>query len=153
MLFYDPGTENTVVRIANTEFTYVGQAGYIERYPLNFQNTGNQINSYVTGCSIHKSFNRGIQLKSTQYATISNNVFFDIPNEAIYLPDGSEKNNVIEDNTIIQITASLLIFNSWNSPPAISVANPLNFIRRNRIAGVVNPFSVELFKMFEISAK
>ena len=138
LLFYDPGTQNTLVRISNAEFVNGGQAGFVERYPINFQNAGDQMDSYVSKCSIHSSYNKGLQVKGTQYLQVLNNTFYDIENEAIILTDGVEINNIIQDNVIVQISSSLFVYNSASTSPAISLSNPLNFIRRNIIAGVAN---------------
>ena len=51
---------------------------------------GRMDGTYVKGCSIHKSFNRAVNIHDTHNVLIQNNVVFDVMGGAIFLEDGVE---------------------------------------------------------------
>ena len=69
------------------------------RYPMHFHLMGESgSRSYLTDCSIHRSYYRAVSLHGTHRATLSQNVAYDITGHAFYLEDGVEERNRIEFN-------------------------------------------------------
>lgn len=69
---------DVVMRIENTEFTYVGQAFRLGRYAIHFHLNGDMSGSYVKKVAIHKSFNRAVNIHGTHNVLVQNNVGYDI---------------------------------------------------------------------------
>lgn len=83
----------------------MGQQRILGRYPIHFLRTGDSSSSYITGNSIHSSLARLIALQDTNFLRISNNVGFNSFGHGIYLQSGSETNNYISSNLVIQTRA------------------------------------------------
>ena len=59
---------------------------------------GRMDGTYVKGCSIHKSFNRAVNIHDTHNVLIQNNVVFDVMGGAIFLEDGVETGGHLKIN-------------------------------------------------------
>lgn len=88
-------------RITYAEFTNVGQPEILGRYPIHFHMNGEVHDSYVIGNSIHHSHARHITIHGVHYLTVAKNVGYRSLGHSIFLEDGIETNNIIEDNLII----------------------------------------------------
>lgn len=88
-------------RISYAEFRNVGQQSIIGRYPIHFHLNGVMQQSYVEGNSIHDSHARIITIHGVHYLRVLNNVGYRCLGHAIFLEDGIETYNVIENNLII----------------------------------------------------
>lgn len=97
------GTQNDHVigKIENIELFNVGQSSKLGRYPIHFHMVGNVADSYIKGCAIHQTFNRGITVHGVQQLTLFNNVVYDTLGHSIFLEDAVETGNVIEKNLVI----------------------------------------------------
>ena len=62
----------------------------IGRYPIHFHMNGDMSASYVKGCSIHKAFNRAINIHNSHNIRLENNVIYDVMGGALFLEDGLE---------------------------------------------------------------
>ena len=60
------------------------------RYPIHFHVNGDMSQSYVRGCSIHRTFNRAINIHNTHNVLLQNNVVYDVKGGAIFLEDSIE---------------------------------------------------------------
>lgn len=62
---------------------------------------GDAYGSVVEGNSIHDSFSRAITIHATHYLHVKNNVGYNCAGHNIFLEDGIETNNIIEENLIL----------------------------------------------------
>jgi hypothetical protein len=89
------GSEDVIGRIEYVEFRYVGQAYQIGRYPIHFHLIGSVFNSYITGNSIHHSYNRAVSLLGIQSLRIVRNVAYSIMGHSFFFEKGAEIKNLI----------------------------------------------------------
>jgi hypothetical protein len=122
-------------RISYLEMDKCGQAFQMGRYPIHFHMAGNVIGSYIEGCSVHDSFNRGTTIHGVHFLTIKNNVYLNHMGHGIFIEDSVETNNIIEGNLIMRTTTSASLLFSDLKPAAIWITMPKNFIRYNHAAG------------------
>lgn len=66
------------------------------RYPLHFHMVGNVNGSYIEGCSIYNSFNRGTTVHGVYYLKVIKNVYFKHLGHGIFIEDSVESQNIIE---------------------------------------------------------
>merc|ERR1711893_347239 len=76
IMVHSPGDETSVGRIEYAEFTDVGQAFQLGRYPIHFHMIGTVHKSYVKNNSIHQTYNRATTLHGVHYLTVSGNVAY-----------------------------------------------------------------------------
>ena len=67
-----------VAHFDHIEVTHAGQAFRLGRYPIHFHMEGNVNKSYVTGCAVHRSFNRAITIHGTEQLRVERNVVYNI---------------------------------------------------------------------------
>ena len=60
------------------------------RYPIHFHMNGDMSQSYVKSSSVHKAFNRAINIHNSHNILLKNNVIYDIMGGALFLEDGIE---------------------------------------------------------------
>ena len=92
-----------VARMENVELTYVGQSFRLGRYPIHFHIIGDGSASYVRKCSVHQTFNRGLNIHNTNNLTVSDNVFFNSKGGTIFLEDGIEMFNSFIGNLVAKV--------------------------------------------------
>ena len=63
---------------------------------------GPLIKSYCIGNAVHHALARIITLHGISYLRVQNNVGYFIHGHAIFIEDGSETNNIVEDNLVIK---------------------------------------------------
>ena len=86
-------------RIANVEFTRMGQMKKLKRYPIHFHMQGdNGDGSYVKNTVLHKNFNRCITVHGTGKLLLEGNAAFDTVGHCYFLEDGSEAGNTLKNN-------------------------------------------------------
>lgn len=127
--------ENRTIRVSYVEFTKVGQAFMLGRYPIHFHIPGDANNSYIEGCSVHRSLQRAITIHGVNNATFRNNVVYDTLGHSIFWEDGSERHNVAEDNVVFVTRVSTSSLNSDTTPANYWLTNPMNYLRRNVAGG------------------
>ena len=123
------------VHIQNVEMKYLGQAFRVGRHPINFHSNGNMTGSFIRNCSIHNSFNRGINIDKSGYLDIRNNVLFNIKGSGVNLESGNEVDNIIKHNLVISAIASYHLQNEDRSPAGFRIANPQNTLENNIASG------------------
>ncbi|XP_078617899.1 fibrocystin-L-like [Branchiostoma floridae x Branchiostoma japonicum] len=122
-------------RLSHIEVTHAGQAYRHGRYAIHFHINGNMNGSYVRGCSIHKSFNRAVNVHNVHELLIERNVFYNIMGGAMFLEDGIETGNVFQYNLGVFVKSSTSLLNDDITPAAYWVTNPNNILRHNHAAG------------------
>ncbi|XP_019623376.1 PREDICTED: fibrocystin-L-like [Branchiostoma belcheri] len=122
-------------RLSHIEVTHAGQAYRHGRYAIHFHINGNMNGSYVRGCSIHKSFNRAVNVHHVHELLVERNVFYNIMGGAMFLEDGIETNNVFQYNLGVFVKSSTSLLNDDITPAAYWVTNPNNIFRHNHAAG------------------
>ena len=125
----------SAAHIEYVEVTYAGQAFRLGRYAIHFHLNGNMSGSYVRGCSIHKSFNRAINVHNSHNVLIEHNVIYDIMGGALFTEDGIETGNVYQYNLVMFVKSSTSLLNDDITPAAYWVTNPNNVYRHNVAAG------------------
>ncbi|KAL4484526.1 hypothetical protein ABPG74_019703 [Tetrahymena malaccensis] len=125
----------TSARIRYAEFRYTGQPIIIGRYPIHFHMVGDVSGSIVEGNAIHDSFARAVTIHATHYLHIKNNVAFNNAGHNIFLEDGIETNNIIEQNLILGTIQVWSMLQSDITPASYWITNPLNYVSNNRAAG------------------
>jgi hypothetical protein len=108
--------EGVIIRISNVEFYNVGQLFTLGGYAINFETIGDSPSSYISESSIHKSFNRAINIGSTNYLTINRTVVYDILGCAFFLESGSEIGNTFEYNLAVYVHESTSLLNEDSTP-------------------------------------
>ncbi|MEM7545226.1 MAG: G8 domain-containing protein [Pseudomonadota bacterium] len=86
------------MHIDGAEFTNMGQAGILGRYPLHWHMLGDAAGQYVTNSSIHHTYNKGMTIHGTQNTWVENNAIFETVGHSYYFEDGSEFGNVLMNN-------------------------------------------------------
>lgn len=134
-------------KISRVEFFRMGQKGRLGRYPMHWHMlAGGGSGNYLRYSSIHKSFNRAVTIHGTHSTQVINNVCYDHFGHGIFLEDGSERNNAIRDNLVIETKRPapgdelLNTDNQFNekqnrSPAAFWITNPDNQFINNIVAG------------------
>ncbi|CAH8644630.1 unnamed protein product [Heterobilharzia americana] len=117
--------------LSYAEFYYLGQAYRLGRYPIHFHLNGMMNGSYVRGCSVHKSFNRAINIHNTHEVLVENNVVYDIMGGAFFLEDGIEYGNVIQYNLLVHVKRTSSLLNDDVVPAAFWITQPNNTVQHN----------------------
>jgi len=113
----------------------MGQAFQMGRYPLHLHLTGLNPTSYIKGCSIRRTFMRGITVHGTHSATIKDNVLYNVMAHGYFIEDGNEHNNVFENNFGVMVHKSFSALVSDQTPAVFWLRNPSNYFRNNHAAG------------------
>ncbi|XP_066271366.1 fibrocystin-L-like [Branchiostoma lanceolatum] len=122
-------------RLSHAEVTHAGQAYRLGRYAIHFHLLGNVTKSYVKGCSIHKSFNRAVNIHNTHHLLVERNVIYNTMGGSFFLEDGLEIHNIIQYNLAVFVKSSTSLLNDDITPAAFWVTSPNNIIRHNHAAG------------------
>ncbi|KAL4508252.1 hypothetical protein ABPG72_003556 [Tetrahymena utriculariae] len=122
-------------QIRFAEFRHTGQPAIIGRYPIHFHMVGDVSGSIVEGNAVHDSFARVLTIHATYYLHVKNNVGFNCAGHNIFLEDGIETNNVIEQNLILGTKQVWSMLQSDITAASYWITNPLNYVFNNRAAG------------------
>ncbi|OAF68248.1 hypothetical protein A3Q56_04012 [Intoshia linei] len=123
------------IHIEYVELFNVGQAFRLGRYPVHFHINGNMEGSYVKGCSIHKTYNRAINIHNSHHILIERNVIYDVMGGAVFLEDSIERENILQYNLLVHVKSSSSLLTDDISPAGLWVTHPYNIVRHNHIAG------------------
>ncbi|XP_052060298.1 fibrocystin-L-like isoform X3 [Mytilus californianus] len=124
-----------VARISHIEVSHAGQAFRLGRYPIHFHILGITTKSYVSGCGIHNTFNRAVNVHGTHGLVVERTVIYNIMGGAFFLEDGVETGNSFQYNLAVKVIASTSLLNDDITPAAYWVTNPNNTIQHNTAAG------------------
>ena len=127
--------ENVRGRISYIEVYNAGQAFQMGRYPIHFHMIGNVIGSYLEGNSVHQTYNRGTTIHGVHYFKITKSVYYDHLGHGIFWEDSIESNCLVEDNLVMRTKISSSLLFSDLMPAGMWITRPINFIRRNHVAG------------------
>lgn len=81
----DASQKDVHARLQNVEVTNAGQAFRLGRYAIHFHLNGDQTGSYVKNCSVHKSYNRAVNIHDTHNVLVEHNVVYDIMGGALFM--------------------------------------------------------------------
>ena len=95
IMLHSPGDESVIGKIENCEFTDVGQAFMLGRYPIHFHMIGTVSKSYIKNNSIHQTYNRGTTLHGVHYLEVSGNVYHKTMGHCMFIEDAIETKNLI----------------------------------------------------------
>ena len=122
-------------RYSYMEVFRAGQKFQLGRYPIHFHMIGHVVDNYVIGCAVHQTFNRGTIIHGVHYLTLKDNVYYRTMGHTIFLEDGIETNNVIENNLVVHVSVSTSMLLSDLMPSGLWQARPTNYIRENHFVG------------------
>ena len=91
--------------------------------------------SFVRGIAVHHSFARVLTIHGTHYLLVEKNVGYHVEGHNIFVEDGIETYNVIQDNLMMSSIVSLTLLQSDVTVASYWITNPLNVVRRNHAAG------------------
>uniref|UniRef100_H2Y4C5 G8 domain-containing protein n=1 Tax=Ciona savignyi TaxID=51511 RepID=H2Y4C5_CIOSA len=130
-----PSSNTARARIEFVEFSHVGQAFRLGRYPIHFHLMGDASrDNYVRGCAIHKSFNRAVTIHGTNNLLVEHNVIYNIKGGAVFIEDGVEYGN-LQYNLVLFCKQSTSLQNDDITPAAFWATNPNNTLQHNAAAG------------------
>merc|ERR1712106_837006 len=122
-------------RIEYVEFTNVGQAFRVGRYPIHFHLPGNMSTSYIRGNALHHSNNRACTLHDVSNLVVEHNVAYNVKGLSFFLEDGVEEYNTLQYNLAVFTRMSNSLLNPDINPASFSIVNPNNKFRHNSCAG------------------
>lgn len=137
-IMINPAEKNkdlAVARISHIEVSHAGQAFRLGRYPIHFHLLGITTKSYVSGCGIHDTFNRAVNVHGTHGLVVERTVIYNIMGGAFFLEDGVETGNTFQYNLAVKVIASTSLLNDDITPAAYWVTNPNNTVQHNTAAG------------------
>jgi len=123
-----------VLQISGVEFTRMGQQGVLGRYPVHFHVAMDVsgVNASVTGCSIHNNYQRCLSVHETSGVLVQNNVAYLTYGHCYFLEDGSEQNNIFDNNLGIYTKPMFPpLIPSDNQPSVFWISNPQNTFTNN----------------------
>jgi len=136
-MVHSPGDETSIGRISYTEFTDVGQAFQLGRYPIHFHMIGTVHKSFVKGNAVHQTYNRGTTIHGVHYLRIEENVYYNTMGHTIFIEDAAETKNYIRRNLVIRVHASHSLLNTDSTPACFWITHPDNIFIGNHCAGSV----------------
>ena len=122
-------------RISYAEFTEVGQAFRVGRYPIHFHINGNVTGNYVRGNAIHRSYNRACTIHAVSNLVVEHNIAFNIKGLSFFIEDGVEIDNIVQYNLAVYTRQSSSLLNPDIQPGSFWIVNGNNYIRHNAVAG------------------
>ncbi|XP_060067589.1 fibrocystin-L-like [Ylistrum balloti] len=131
----EPDNDMVIVRINNTEITQAGQTFGNGRHPIHFHMNGDVSKSYVHSSAIHGTFNRALNIRTTNNLLVGNNVFYNVTGCGIFLEDGTEMGNQMQNNLAFLVKPSPSLHSEDLTPAAFFITNPDNIIQDNVAAG------------------
>ena len=120
------------------EFTRMGQAGVLARYPVHFHLAGDMTDSYVSNSSIHHNFNRCLTIHGTHNLVAERNVAYDTFGHCYFFEDAVETGNRLLANLGLLTRAPSpenVLIPSDRSPSTFWLSHPDNVLRDNVAAG------------------
>lgn len=140
------------VVVDGVQFRRVGQRGESGRYPmhwhmlsyLNGALLGDATGHVMRNSVVTESANRCVTIHGTNGVLVQNNICHDIRGHAIFVEDGVERRNTIEDNLVLMVREPQVIFQNHDQarvvkqsgPSGMWLTNPDNVIRRNVVADI-----------------
>ncbi|KAI4531107.1 hypothetical protein MG293_018965 [Ovis ammon polii] len=118
--------EPSQVQLKGVQFRDLGQA--FREHVSSLMLIGAMRGSYLQGCTVWRSFSRGLSMSQTSSLKVDSNVFYDISGHAL-LVGWSEQGNIIRNNVIIHVSgAEGLSSPEVVTPSGIYIRHPTNVI-------------------------
>jgi hypothetical protein len=139
--------KNSTSYVEHVELYKMGQKAVQGRYPFHWHLAENTARgSYFRNSSVHKSFNRAVTIHGTDYITVDGIFAYDHIGHGIFLEDGGERFNTIQNNVVFvtrkpkkgeELTPSDNQFNAPQNrtPGSYWITNPNNIFINNVAAG------------------
>ena len=124
-----------VGKISYAEFTKCGQPRIVGRYCTHFHMAGDVPDSYIRGIAVHHSFARVLTIHGTHFLLFEKSVGYFVKGHNVFVEDGIETNNVIQDNLMMSSITSNNLLQSDMTVASYWITNPYNTVRRNHAAG------------------
>jgi hypothetical protein len=136
----------STLQLDGVELRRMGQAGRVGRYPIHWhmfsystagEELGDATGNFVANSAIWDSANRCITIHGTNGVTVRSNICYNIAGHAIFLEDGVERRNLLEDNLVLHVRrpAEPLIGSDEGEfrrgPSGFWLTNPDNIVRGN----------------------
>ena len=128
--------------VSGVELYRMGQRAKMGRYPIHWHLMGDDSRGqFLTGSSIHHSFNRCVTVHGSNGVFVQNNVAFDAPGHCYFLEDGIEIDNVFEANLGLSVHkpeeehALLPSDLDFRGPATYWITHPDNTFKNNVAAG------------------
>ena len=128
----------SIMRVENIETRHCGQGYNLGRYCLHFHMAGDVSMSYVKSNSIHDGFQRATTAHGVQYATIFNEVAYNIKGHNFFVEDGAERQNTFEANLAINVQVLTTMLSSDLLPAGFWTSTPDNTWQHNVVSGSHN---------------
>jgi len=112
-----------------------GQPQIVGRYCTHFHMAGEVPESFVRGISVHMSYARVLTIHGTHYLLVEKNVGYHVEGHNIFIEDGIETHNIIQDNLMVTSISSFVMLQSDITVASYWITNPFNTFRRNHAAG------------------
>jgi len=135
IMLHSTGDDSLTGRISYTEFTQVGQAFQLGRYPIHFHMIGSVHNSYIKGNAIHHTYNRACTIHGVHYLTIEDNVAYETMGHTFFIEDGAETKNLLKNNLAVKTKRSWALLNTDQTPASFWITHPDNQFIGNHAAG------------------
>ena len=128
----------SIMRIENIETRQCGQGYNLGRYCLHFHMAGDVSKSYLKSNSIHDGYQRATTAHGVEYATIFNEVAYNIKGHNFFVEDGAERQNVFEGNLAINVQILTTMLQSDLMPAGFWTSSPANSWIHNVVEGTSN---------------
>ncbi|PRP82932.1 hypothetical protein PROFUN_06709 [Planoprotostelium fungivorum] len=127
-------------QISGVEFTQMGQAGIMGRYPVHFHAMMWTKNVQLTSCSIHDTFQRALSVHESYGILVKDNVAFNVNGHMWFLEDGGETGTTFDHNLGIKANpvgseTNRQLLPSDNRPAIFWIVNPNNTWINNAAVG------------------
>jgi hypothetical protein len=141
--------DSSFAKVSGVEIYRTGLGAVLARYPFHWHGCADVTGQYIKNSTVHRSFNRAITIHGSQNALIEDNVCFDIVGHAIFLEDGIETGNTINNNLVMSVRKPLPgmellasdIFSATAvdfraaGPAGIWITHPDNTVTNNHVSG------------------
>ncbi|KAM3144741.1 hypothetical protein pb186bvf_003050 [Paramecium bursaria] len=135
LMIHGQSNMGAIGRISYSEFTNGGQPVIKGRYPIHYHLNGDVDGSYVRGNSIHDNYGRCVTIHGVSNLLVENNVCYNTFGHAIFLEDGIETNNIIQDNLVGSVKQIWIMLQTDITVATYWITHPTNIVRRNRSGG------------------
>ena len=122
------------MRVSHTRVEYCGQQGVLGRYCLHFHHVSHCAACALEGNAVVYGYQKGITVHDTHDATVSRNVLWDVKGVGLYVEDGNELNNTLEENVVLCPTMGSCNAEG-HEDSGIYLIGMSNHLLRNRVAG------------------
>jgi hypothetical protein len=134
VMVHSRGYDSSILQLERVELRNMGQGYRLGRFALQFYLLGGVPSSYISECSLHHSFQRGLVLHKADGLRVHGNVFYHIIGHHTHMEGGVEQDNKFTNNLgILALRSS--IWKDDKSPAIFSITNPKNFYEGNVAVG------------------